>query len=136
MKWRLRVIGLLDAITFLIFLYPKTNYLLTTFRLSFALNTQIGAIWDLLILFLFLITAILLWYKPTKGLFLSFLLIPFRIVFLYFSLDFLTYLAYYLGYIEFISTAIFQQKWFYFLLIGDGVRYLFSFYWYYQIKSK
>jgi hypothetical protein len=136
MKWRLRIIGILDAITFFIFISAKANYLFATFSLSYALNNQIGAIWDILVLFLFLITAILLWFKPTKGLFLSFLLIPLRIVFLYFSLDFLSYLAYNLGYVEFISTGIFQQNWFYFLLLGEGIRYIFSFYWYYQIKSK
>jgi hypothetical protein len=136
MKFRLRIIGLLDAITFLIFISAKANYLSTAFSLSYALNNQIGAIWEFLVLFLFLISAILLWFKPIQGLYLSFLLIPFRIVFLYFSLDFLSYAAYYLGYVTYISTAIFQKQWFYFLLLSEGIRYVFSFYWYYQIKSK
>jgi len=135
MKWGLRIFGLLDAITFLIFISAKINFLLNTFNLSYSLSDKIGAIWEVLILLLFIITGILLLFKPQLGLSFSFLLIPFRIIFLYFSLDFLSFATYYLGYTEFISTAIFNQSWFYVLLTTEILRYTFSFYWYYKLKE-
>ncbi|MBC7655405.1 MAG: hypothetical protein H7098_13145 [Oligoflexus sp.] len=136
MNGRLKLFAILDCVTFLIFISPKYHYLLSTFNFSFSIADKTLAIWDILILFFFLLTAYLLWFKPKLGLICSFILVLFRIVFLYFSFDFLSYVAYYLGFKDFISTAMFQHYWFFILLILEGLRYLGSVYDYYRLSLK
>ncbi|OAQ38125.1 hypothetical protein A5893_15080 [Pedobacter psychrophilus] len=136
MNGRLKLFAILDCITFLIFLSPRFNYILSTYDFSFSIADKVSAIWQILILFFFLFTSYSLWFKAKLGLICSFILIPFRVVFLYFSFDFLSYLAYYLGFKDFVSTAIFQHYWFYILLILEGLRYLDSVYAYYKLSLK
>lgn len=70
-----------------------------------------------------------------KGLLFTFFLIPFRVVFIYYSFDFLSYLAYYLGFSALVSSSSFQYNWFYCLLIFEAFRYLYSFYLYYKFSD-
>jgi len=128
--------AILDCFTFLIFILPKFYYLLGTYNFSFSISVKISAIWEILILLFFLLTSYFLWFKPKSGLICSFILIPFRVVFLYFSFDFLSYLSYYLGFKHFVSTAMFKYYWFYILLILEGLRYLDSVYTYYKLSLK
>lgn len=130
MKFGLRVLGILDLLTFLIFISAKTSHLLATFQFPFPMSAKVVALWEIIVLFFFLKTAILLWIKPKSGLFFSFLLIPFRIVFIYYSFDFLSYLSHYFN----ISTfGDFQNNWFYTLFFLESLRYMFSFYVYYKL---
>ncbi len=134
MKWGLRFFGLSDALTFLIFIPSKLDFLLSTFKFPFSVATKVEAIWEILVVLFFLLTAVLLLLKPKKGLFCSFIIIPFRIVFLYFSLDFLSFAAYNLGFENLISSANFQHHWFYVLIFFEILRYSISFYWYSLLK--
>jgi hypothetical protein len=130
MKWGLRIFGFLDLLTFLIFIFPKTNYLLSTFELPFSIAQKFGAIWEIIVLLFFLLTAFFLFKKPKAGLIFSFIIVPFRISYIYFSLDILSYIAYYLGFSELISASYFQNYWFYVLIIFEVLRYILSLYWY------
>jgi hypothetical protein len=134
MKWGLKLFSILDCLTFLIFFSSKFNYLLSTFKFSFSIADNILAVWEIIVLLIFLLSSYLLWFKPKSGLFCSFILIPFRIVFLYFSFDFLSYLAYYLGFKDLVSTTVFQDKWFFILLALEALRYIYSIYAYYKIS--
>ncbi len=134
MKWGLRFFGLLDALTFLIFIPSKFNFLLSTYKIHFSIAFKVHAIWELLVLLFFLTTAILLILKPKTGLFYSFIILPFRIVFLYFSFDFLSYLAYHFGLENLVSSTSFQNYWFYVLIFSEIIRYAISFYWYSNLK--
>ncbi|MBK0382484.1 hypothetical protein I5M32_05870 [Pedobacter sp. SD-b] len=134
MKWGLKLFGILDAITFLIFICPKFNYLISTFKFPFATAIKVAALWENLILLLFLITACFLFLKPKTGLIFSFILIPFKIAFSYYSFDFLSYLAYYMGFQPPVNNHTFQYNWYYFLLITEALRYLYSLYAYYKLS--
>jgi hypothetical protein len=134
MKWGLKLFCILDCLTFLIFISPKLNYLFSTFKFSFSIADNMLAIWEIVVLLLFLLSGYLLWFKPKSGLFCSFILIPFRFVFLYFSFDFLSYLTYYLGFKDLVSTVVFQDKWYFVLLALETLRYLYSIYIYYKIS--
>lgn len=134
MKWGLRFFGLLDVLTFLIFIPSKFYFLLSTFKFPFSIATKVEAFWEVLVLLFFLLTAILLSFKPKKGLLCSFIIIPFRIVFLYFSFDFLSFSLYHLGFQNWISSAVFQHYWIYVLMIFEVLRYGISFYWFSILK--
>lgn len=133
MKWGLRIFGILDLLTFLIFIPSKINHLLSTFQFPFSLSAKVSAFWEISALFFFLTTALYLWFKPKLGLLFTFFLIPFRVVFSYYSFDFLSYLAYNLGFSTLVSSANFQYNWFYCLLTFEAFRYLYSFYLYYKL---
>ncbi|MEO5911439.1 MAG: hypothetical protein ABIP95_11155 [Pelobium sp.] len=134
MKWGLRFFGLLDLLTFLIFIPSKFYFLISTFEFPFSAATKVGAIWELMVLLFFLLTGTLLFLKPKTGLLFSFILVPFRIVFLYFSFDFLSFLLYHLGFKNLVSSAGFQHYWFYVLMVFEMLRYGLSFYWYSILK--
>ncbi len=135
MKWGLRSFGILDLLTFLIFIPSKINYLSSTFQFAFSMNAKVDAIWQVIVLFLFLSTAILLWVKPIIGLFFSFVLVPFRVVFAYLSLEVLSFAAYKFGFGVFISSSFSQINWFYILFTFEALRYLYSFYAYYKLSD-
>ncbi len=135
MKWGLRIFGILDLLTFLIYIPSKFNYLLATFNFPFSMSAKIDALWQIVVLLLFVATACFFWIKPNLGLLFSFILIPFRIVSIYYSLDFLSFLAYRVGFSELISSSIFQLDWLYVLFCGEAVRYVYSFYAYYKYYS-
>ena len=137
MKWGLRLFGCFDIITFLLFAKAKTLYLTTAFsQLQFFIPQKASAIWELLVLLSFLFSGILLFQQKKSGLILSFIQIPIRFIYLYFTLDFLSYLAYQLGFNYEISTASFQNLWFYVLLISEVLRYLLSAMWYQKLASQ
>ncbi len=135
MKWGLRVFGIFDLLTFLIFIPSKINYLFATFNFPFPMSAKIDALWQILVLFLFLATAYFFWFKPKSGLLFSFLLIPFRVAFIYFSLDFLSFLAYGFGFEQLISGVRFQVSWVYVLFYAEAARYIYSFYAYYKLHQ-
>jgi hypothetical protein len=134
MKWGMRFLGCLDLITFLIFISPKLQYLISTYNLPFSILQKTSALIEVLILFLFLFASYFLWKNKTLGLTISFLLIPFRLIYLYFSFDFISYLAYYLGLNEIVSSAYFQYYWFYILLVLEIIRFTISVYWYKKLN--
>ena len=134
MKWGLRFFGLLDVLTFLIFIPSIFYFFLSTFKFPFSIATKVEAVWELLVLFFFLITAIFLFLKPKSGLLFSFIIIPLRIIFLYFSFDFLSYLTFYFNFENLVSSATFQHYWFYVLIFSESLRYVISFYWYSNLK--
>lgn len=135
MKWGLRLFGIFDLLTFLIYLPSKFNYLLATFNLPFSMSAKTDALWQIVVLLLFLATAYLLWIKPKLGLLFSFLLIPFRIIFIYYSLDFLSFLSYEFGLVNYFSATISRFNWVYLLFLGEALRYVYSFYGYYKVSS-
>ncbi len=136
MKWGLRFLGILDVITFLIFIKPKLFFLSETFNsTSFSILQKTNSLFDFLLLLMFLMSGILLLQQKSLGLILSFFLIPFRFSFLYFSLDFISHLAYLENYNQFIYSFFYQNYWFYFLLLTEIIRYSFSVYWYYKLTK-
>ena len=136
MKWGMRILGCLDLITFLIFIYPKFLFLISTFTIAFSISQKAGAIGEILVLFLFALSGYLIFTLKKSGFIISFTLIPFRFVYGYFSFDFLSYLAYHSDFKNEISTASFQNNWFYFLLISEIVRYSISAYWYNKLNQQ
>lgn len=137
MKRGLRLFGCFDSITFLLFIKAKILYLTTTYsQIQFFIPQKAGAILESIILSSFLFSGILLFQQKKSGLIFSFIQIPFRFIYLYFSFDFLSYLAYYLGFELEVSTTNFQNVWFYFLLIAEIMRYSFSTYWYNKLNQQ
>ena len=136
MKWGMRILGCLDLITFLIFVHPKFIFLISTFTIGFSIPQKVVAIGELIVLFLFALSGYLIFNLKKSGFIISFILIPFRFVYGYFSFDFLSYLAYCFGFINEISTAGFQNNWFYFLLISEIVRYSISAFWYNKLNQQ
>ena len=136
MKWGMRILGCLDLFTFLIFIYPKFLFLISTFTIGFSIPQKAGAIGEILVLLLFALSGYLIITLKKSGFIISFVLIPFRFVYGYFSFDFLSYLAYYFGFKNDISTASFQNNWFYFLLISEIVKYSISAYWYNKLNQQ
>jgi hypothetical protein len=130
MKWGMRVLGCLDLFTFLIFIYPKSIFLISTFTNSFSIPQKASALSEVMILCFFALSGYLIFWQKQTGLLISFVQIPFRFIYLYFSFDFLSYLAYYLGFQNHISTETFQNNWFYFLMVAEVFRYAVSAYWY------
>ena len=136
MKWGMRILGCLDLITFLIFVHPKFLFLISTFTIGFSIPQKAGAIGEMIVLFLFALSGYLIFNLKKSGFIISFILIPFRFVYGYFSFDFLSYLAYHSDFKNEISTAVFQNNWFYFLLISEIVRYSISAYWYNKLNQQ
>ncbi len=131
----LRIFGLLDILIFLLFIPSKAAFLIDTFSLPFSAEQKVGAIWQVLVLFFFLFTGILLFQQKKSGFILSFISILFRFTFLYFSFDFLSYLAYHLGFDLLVANASFQDGWFYLLIVMEVSRYVYSFYAFQQISK-
>lgn len=136
MKWGMRSLGYLDLITFFIFIYPKSLFLISAFSSGFSTPQKVSALAEIIILFFFVLLGYLFFKQQKSGLVLSFVLIPFRFIYSYFSFDFLSYLVYYLGFQNNISTASFQNSWFYFLLISEVVRYSVSVFWYNKLNQQ
>ncbi|TKB99233.1 hypothetical protein [Pedobacter cryophilus] len=137
MKWGLRLFGCFDIITFLLFVKAKTLYLLTAFgEMQFYIPQKAIAIWEIIVLLSFLLSGILLFQQKKSGLIFSCIQIPFRFIYLYFSVDVFSYLAYYLGFKFEISTANFQNNWFYLLLLLEVMRYSLSAYWYNKLNQQ
>jgi len=136
MKWGMRILGCLDLITFLIFIYPKFLFLISTFTINFSIPQKAGAIGEILVLLLFALSGYLIFKLKKSGFIISFILIPFRFVYGYFSFDFLSYLAYCSGFKNEISTDVFQNNWFYFLLVSEVMRYCLSAYWYSKLNQQ
>ena len=136
MKWGMRILGCFDLITFLIFIYPKFLFLVCTFTIGFSVPQKAGVISEILILLLFALSGYLIFTLKKSGFIISFILIPFRFVYGYFSFDFLSYLAYHFDFKNEISTATFQNNWFYFLLISEIMRYTISAYWYNKLNQQ
>lgn len=136
MKWGMRVLGCLDLFTFLIFIYPKSLYLISTFTNSFSIPQKASALSEVMILCFFALSGYLIFWQKQTGLLISFVQIPFRFIYLYFSFDFLSYLAYYLGLQNHISTPAFQNNWFYFLMVAEVLRYSVSAYWYNKLNQE
>lgn len=136
MKWGMRILGCLDLFTFLIFIYPKSLYLISTLTKSFSIPQKASALGELIVLCVFTLSGYLIFKQSQKGLMISFIQIPFRFVYFYFSFDFLSYLAYYVGLQNYVSTAVFQNTWFYFLLISEVFRYSISAYWYKKLNHE
>jgi hypothetical protein len=135
MKWGLRFLGCCDILTFLLFINPKSQFLLQTFEYqNFSMAQKAFALWEVLVLLFFLLSGLLLILNKKSGLLTSFLIIPFRVVFLYFSIDFLSFSAYYFGFKNLVSSATFQHYWFYVLIFFEVLRYSVSFYWYNNLK--
>ena len=136
MKWGLRLLGALDILTFLLFIKSKLSFLSTTFNfLQFSILQKTNALFEVILLILFLTSGILLFQQKKLGLILSFVLIPFRFSFLYFSLDFLSHLAYFLSSNQWIAPISFPSYWFYVLLFTEIIRYALSVYWYYKLTK-
>ena len=136
MKWGMRILGCLDLITFLIFVHPKFIFLISTFTIGFSIPQKVVAIGEILVLFLFALSGYLIFTLKKSGFIISFTLIPFRFIYGYFSFDFLSYLAFHSDFKSEISTAGFQNNWFYFLLISEIVRYSISAYWYNKLNQQ
>lgn len=132
----MRILGCLDLFTFLIFIYPKSLYLISTLTKSFSIPQKASALGELIVLCVFTLSGYLIFKQSQKGLMISFIQIPFRFVYFYFSFDFLSYLAYYVGLQNYVSTAVFQNTWFYFLLISEVFRYSISAYWYKKLNHE
>ncbi|MBD3748847.1 MAG: hypothetical protein IE931_05080 [Sphingobacteriales bacterium] len=137
MKWILRFFGCCDVLTFFIFITPKFQYLQQNLSYSyFSMGQKAAALWEVLVLFLFLLSGILLLLKKKSGLTISFILIPFRVTFLYFSFDFISYLLYHFGFQNLVSTSQFQNQWFFILLGAEVLRYAYSFFAYYHLSTR
>jgi hypothetical protein len=135
MKWGLRILGCFDIITFLLFINNKFLFFLETFgELQFSMLQKINSIIEILVLLCFLITGVLLLIQKRSGLIFSFILIPLRFIFLYFTLDIISYLAYSFGLSKIISTAYFQSNWLLCLLFTEIMRTTFSTYWYFKLS--
>ena len=132
----MRILGLCDLITFLIFIYPKSLFLTSTFTKAFSIPQKTSALGEVIILFLFALSGYLMFRQKQSGLVISFILIPLRFVYGYFTLDFLSYLAYYLGFQVYISSGSFQSNWFYFLIALEVLRYSVSAYWYSKLNQQ
>ncbi|MBU0695149.1 MAG: hypothetical protein KKE39_01295 [Bacteroidetes bacterium] len=136
MKWGLRFLGCCDILTFFIFIIPKTQFFIQTFEYqNFSMAQKASALWEVLVLLFFLSSGTLLILNKKSGLLFSFILIPFRVAFLYFSFDFISYLLYHLGYQTLVSSAPFQSYWFWFLLITEVLRYTYSLFVYYRLSK-
>lgn len=136
MKWGLRLLGALDILTFLLFIKSKFLFLYTTFNyLQFSSLQKTNALFEVILLLLFLISGILWFQQKKSGIILSFILIPFRFSFLYFSFDFLSHLAYFLSVNQWIAPITFPSYWFYILLLAEIIRYALSVYWYYKLTK-
>lgn len=136
MKWGMRILGFLDLFTFLIFIYPKSLFLISAFSSGFSIPQKAGALVEIIILLLFALSGYLIFKQNKSGFIISFVLIPFRFGYGYFSFDFLSYLAYYLGFQSDVSSASFQNNWFYLLLISELARYSVSVYWYNKLNQE
>ena len=136
MKWGMRILGCLDLITFLIFIYPKFLFLISTFTIGFSILQKAGVISEILILLLFDLSGYLIFTLKKSGFIISFILIPFRFTYSYFSFDFFSYLAYHSDFKNEISTAGFQNNWFYFLLFSEVLRYSISAYWFNKLNQQ
>lgn len=132
----MRILGCLDLFTFLIFIYPKFLFVISTFTIGFSIPQKTGSIGEILILFLFALSGYLIFNLKKSGFIISFILIPFRFTYSYFSFDFLSYLAYCSGFRNEISTAGFQNNWFYFLLVSEIMRYCLSAYWFNRLNQQ
>jgi hypothetical protein len=136
MKWGLRLLGVFDILTFLLFIKPKLLFLSASFSfLPFSILQKTNALFEVILLLLFLTSGILLFLQKKSGLIFSFILIPFRFSFLYFSLDFLSHLAYFLSANQWIAPISFPPYWFYMLLLAEITRYALSVYWYYKLTK-
>lgn len=136
MKWGLRLLGVFDILTFLLFIKPKLLFLSASFSfLPFSILQKTNALFEVILLLLFLASGILLFLQKKSGLIFSFILIPFRFSFLYFSLDFLSHLAYFLSANQWIAPISFPSYWFYMLLLAEITRYALSVYWYYKLTK-
>lgn len=136
MKWGMRILGFLDLFTFLIFIYPKSLFLFSAFSNGFYIPQRAGALGEIIILFLFALSGYLIFKQNKSGFIISFVLIPFRFGYGYFSFDFLSYLAYYFGFQSDVSSSSFQNNWFYFLLISEVARYSVSVYLYNKLNQE
>lgn len=137
MKWVLRFFGCCDVFTFLIFISPKFQYLQQNLAYQyFSMAQKASALWEVLVLFLFLIAGVLLLFQKKSGLITSFILIPFRVTFLYFSFDFMSYLLYHIGFQNLVSTSQFQNRRFFILLGAEVLRYAYSFFAYYRLSTR
>ena len=132
----MRILGCLDLFTFLIFIYPKFLFLISTFTINFSIPQKAGAIGEILVLLLFALSGYLIFKLKKSGFIISFILIPFRFVYGYFSFDFLSYLAYCSGFKNEISTVGFLNNWIYFLLVSEVMRYCLSAYWYSKLNQQ
>lgn len=137
MKWILRFFGCCDLFIFFIFITPKFQYLQQNLSYSyFSMAQKAAALWEVLVLLLFLISGILLLFEQKQGLISSFVLIPFRVTFLYFSFDFISFLLYNFGFQNLVSTNQFQNQWFFILLGAEVLRYAYSFFAYYRLSTR
>lgn len=137
MKWVLRFFGCCDIFTFFIFISPKFQYLQQNLTYSyFSMAQKTAALWEVFVLLLFLLSGILLFLPRKSGLITSFILIPFRVTFLYFSFDFISYLMYHLGFQNLVSTSQFQNQWFFILIVAEVLRYTYSFFAYYKLSTR
>ena len=132
----MRILGCLDLFTFLIFIYPKFLFLISTFTINFSIPRKAGALGEILVLLLFALSGYLIFSLKKSGFIISFVLIPFRFIYGHFSFDFLSYLAYCSGFKNEISTVGFQNNWFYFLLVSEVMRYCLSAYWYNKLNQQ
>lgn len=132
----MRILGCLDLITFLIFVYPKSLFLLSSFSNGFSIPQRASALAEIIILFLFALSGYLIIKQKKSGFILSIVMIPFRFIYGYFSFDFMSYLAYYSGFGSEVSTISFQNNWFYFLLLSEISRYSISAYWYNKLNQE